>query len=250
MPAIVLAVAAFPVARGQEADAEPFLERAQKYWTDLSPAVDQYCQEVDACGELTDVLGAVYDAVLTNENGRFRDTLIDKYNRERPTIVAQMVSLDDETRDLEARLNNARDYLHQRQFDQFRSLSTYRDLSTVLEKGYQAVVAARDIPRLLPLSDPIPEPVPPVEVTSTDFVVLGLERGKLYPVEVRVRNNCHYTKRAANVEILVRYGPAKIKGELKKSITVNPGKTGMLTWQFTPTDDGEFDIGARIVPTP
>jgi len=50
------------------------------------------------------------------------------------------------------------------------------------------------------------------EVVDVSFLDKGLQQNVWYPVEVKVKNNNHYTERYVNVEIRVRSGPSKIRG--------------------------------------
>jgi len=229
-------------------DVELFLAAAHERWKDLNPRVKAYRERLDQCRELVDVLGATYDAVLTNEPSRFRDTLIANYRRDRPTAIAEIINLETATREIRPDLEEARDFLHQQKYAAHRMLSGYKVLDDVLLSGFTAMVDAENISRPRPLPDPIPDPVPPAEVVDVSFLDKGLQQNVWYPVEVKVKNNNHYTERHVNVEIRVRSGPAKIRGSVFQKTKIPPGRTFLLTWEFMATGDGEFDIGARVVP--
>jgi hypothetical protein len=226
---------------------ERFVIAASQRWVVLNPEVNAYARRADECAVQIEALGATYDAIMTNEPGRFRDALIDNYRRNLPAAFAERLNLQTEQTDLEREMDEMYDWLHQPGNDPFKVQTSYKDLDEVIRKGREAIGKVNRTARLPSLPDPIPDPVAPAEVVDIGFRDLGIKQDTWYPVEVRVKNNARYTDRIVTVEILVRSGPAKLEGPLKKQVTVQPGRTKLLTWRFMAIGDGEFDIGARVV---
>jgi hypothetical protein len=223
---------------------------ASEWMVFLGPKVKAYQERVDEYVLFLNGMGATYDAVLTTETGRFRDTLIAKYNRDLPKAIADALNMEPATAEMQRDLDAGYSFLHQKAYDEFKEVGVYRDLDDLIRKGYDAIGKSKGIPQLRSLPDPLPDAVQPAEVVAIEFVDLGLKQGIWYPVEVTVKNNARYTDRHIEVEIRVRSGPAKIEGSTFRKVTVQPGATKVLTWRFMATDDGEFDFvaGARIVP--
>lgn len=246
--AIVLAAACCEVRAEQNTPGERFFVAASEWVLFLDPKVKAYRERSEDCVLLFDALGATYDAVLTTESGRFRDSLIDNYHRNLPIAIAEKANLETATGAIMRDLDQGYNFLHQKGYDEFKRQSVYQELDELIQKGREAIGKFKQLPRLGSLPDPIPDTVEPAEVLGVSYPSLEMKQDTWYPAEVRVKNNAHYTPRDVEVEIRVRSGPAKIKGSVLKKVTVPPGATRILTWEFMATGDGEFDIGARVVP--
>lgn len=247
---LLASIGAMITATAEKASAGPFerfIDQAKSYHDRLKPAVTDYKKSVLKCSSRTQALGSLYDEVLTIPSSQDRDACIARYNEQQDDIRSMQLNLETETKKMDASLKEARDFLERKENSQWSDIPGYEKLEAVIEDGEDAAYRAKWIPRPRALPDPIPDPVPLGKVISVDFDDEGLAIGKMQPVEVTVKNNCHY--RTNEYEVLIFSRPQNIafEGPVKKFVTVAPGETGKITWNFSPKDNEAFRISAKIV---
>jgi hypothetical protein len=245
--AIALATSCCDVCNAQLSPAEQFFMAATQRWEKLDPAVKAYARRADDCSQLIEALGATYDAVMTTESGRFRDTLMDNYRRNLPTAIAERLNLQTATPSLLHDLDEAYDYLHQPGMEQFKVHTTYKELDEVIRNGREAVRKVNAAVRMPSLPDPIPDPVAPAEILEVRYRERNHKVDTWYTFEAVVKNNAHYTDRIVKVKAFVREGEVKLKAPLTQEVTIQPGKTKVLSWKFMVTEATDFDIAAQII---
>ena len=247
---LLASMGAMFTAASEETSAGPFerfIDQAKAYHDKLKPAVADYRKSVLKCSSRTQALGSLYDEVLTIPSSQDRDACIARYNEQQDDIRAMQLTVETETKTMDTSLKEARDFLERKENAQWSDIPGYQKLEAVIEEGEDASWKAKWIPQLRSLPDPIPAAIPQGKVLSVDFDDEDLAIGKMQPVEVTVKNNCHY--RTNEYQILIFSRPQNVAFEepTKKPVTVAPGESGTITWNFSPKDNEPFRIFAKIV---